>query len=508
MLPNEYRAKQNVIARILTLALRKLVYTLGIPLNDADSKAFATVALPHMLRARQQSYVLAMAMMQQTLQAADLPFTQQDLPVLRPYKQEAFEQLLRRATTRNLGGHSLGDYDSNTFVHDSEGRVVSRQLTDRIMAAGVRHAEAAGRDAVVDSTDTYRTDHSVDITATDDDFRYVTGEEDTEEPFEYVTGGEEDEPEEPGTDLGDDNEPEEAQSERVNIVGWARVLTGRESCGFCAMLASRGPVYKSQTDAAYVTTRSQRYSTQLAKTYHDHCDCIAIPVIYGQHWDGEDAHTQLEQLWMETGAHHSGKQAAKAFTQALKEKQAEDPNYGVTDSFRDKPNPPVDVPPPAPPTPPRTSGDDDDLPKPRAAEEWKIARYELIERNFQHVIYGEIDNEIKGGHKAGLGRNNKTEFPPSWDDDKIKQALLLVESEPHAARQTRSTTVRLREVDGVLIRMQTHSSNGMEIFDAAYPINGHGVMVNKGSKKLQRPLSRKPIDRMLQKLRGTTDDFR
>lgn len=52
-------------------------------------------------------------------------------------------------------------------------------------------------------------------------------------------------------------------------IGYARVLTGRESCPFCTMLASRGPVYKEDT----VLYRKD------GRKFHDHCDCIAALVL-------------------------------------------------------------------------------------------------------------------------------------------------------------------------------------------------------------------------------------
>lgn len=52
--------------------------------------------------------------------------------------------------------------------------------------------------------------------------------------------------------------------------GWARVTSGRP-CAFCAMLASRGPVYSA--DAADFEA-------------HDHCSCGAEPVYPGSEWPG------------------------------------------------------------------------------------------------------------------------------------------------------------------------------------------------------------------------------
>lgn len=50
---------------------------------------------------------------------------------------------------------------------------------------------------------------------------------------------------------------------RLNRAGWARQLTGAESCAFCAMLVSRGPMYSKE---------SVNFQT------HNHCDCTATLV--------------------------------------------------------------------------------------------------------------------------------------------------------------------------------------------------------------------------------------
>jgi hypothetical protein len=53
-------------------------------------------------------------------------------------------------------------------------------------------------------------------------------------------------------------------------LGWARVTAGKP-CAFCAMLASRGPVYREET----VGFRA-----------HDHCSCAAEPAYEGSEWPG------------------------------------------------------------------------------------------------------------------------------------------------------------------------------------------------------------------------------
>lgn len=69
--------------------------------------------------------------------------------------------------------------------------------------------------------------------------------------------------------------------------GYARVLSGRESCAFCAMLASRGPVYAEDT----VMTRRD------GRRYHDGCDCIPVLVVEGKPWVGQAEQKALYGEW-------------------------------------------------------------------------------------------------------------------------------------------------------------------------------------------------------------------
>lgn len=71
-------------------------------------------------------------------------------------------------------------------------------------------------------------------------------------------------------------------------VAWARVLTGKDNCPFCIMLAARGPVYSSAHHAKYrSSTRWQGQARSWANSYHDHCDCLVVPVYDTERWAGK-----------------------------------------------------------------------------------------------------------------------------------------------------------------------------------------------------------------------------
>jgi hypothetical protein len=60
------------------------------------------------------------------------------------------------------------------------------------------------------------------------------------------------------------------RSSARNDVAWARVPSGRETCAFCLVLASR--------DAAYLTREAALKSKRTGETYHGFCDCEAVPI--------------------------------------------------------------------------------------------------------------------------------------------------------------------------------------------------------------------------------------
>lgn len=89
--------------------------------------------------------------------------------------------------------------------------------------------------------------------------------------------------------------------------GVARVTRGG-SCAFCAMLASRGPVYKEETAKFRA---------------HDHCNC-ASEVVYDRdnyEWPGGDSQRDLSRLYAESTKGLSGKDAENAFRRAYEARQ-------------------------------------------------------------------------------------------------------------------------------------------------------------------------------------------
>lgn len=110
------------------------------------------------------------------------------------------------------------------------------------------------------------------------------------------------------------------------VKGWARVATGAETCGFCWMLVSRGPVYESAATAgASVTDRDAMQMvaagdfkpTDHMHQWHTGCDCKVVPVFRLDNWEGRDRYQAAEQLWAQVTKGHSGKDALNAYRRAV-----------------------------------------------------------------------------------------------------------------------------------------------------------------------------------------------
>lgn len=94
-------------------------------------------------------------------------------------------------------------------------------------------------------------------------------------------------------------------------VGFSRV-TDDDPCAFCAMLASRGPVYFSRATAHRTTKRSKRGE---GEKYHDDCGCSVEPS-FNRQTDWPSRNREFEKLWEDTTGDAYGKGKYRAFRNA------------------------------------------------------------------------------------------------------------------------------------------------------------------------------------------------
>jgi hypothetical protein len=92
------------------------------------------------------------------------------------------------------------------------------------------------------------------------------------------------------------------------VEGWARVATGRETCEFCLMLVSRGPVYESARSAGFraddelaidiLHNGTEADIKKLMTRWHEGCDCKVVPVFDRASWPGRDAFKRAQKVWI------------------------------------------------------------------------------------------------------------------------------------------------------------------------------------------------------------------
>lgn len=88
--------------------------------------------------------------------------------------------------------------------------------------------------------------------------------------------------------------------------GWARVATGAETCAWCLMLVSRGPVYLSAESAGLAGLSDRKALSLIAagtdlsgamEEWHDNCDCKVVPVFKQKFWSGQAAADRALEAW-------------------------------------------------------------------------------------------------------------------------------------------------------------------------------------------------------------------
>lgn len=101
--------------------------------------------------------------------------------------------------------------------------------------------------------------------------------------------------------------------------GWARVATGKETCGWCLMLVSRGPVYRSAVTAGAVEQVDGSASFDAGeqmRQWHSGCDCKVVPVFDTENFEGYDRWKAAEEMWKRETEGYSGRDAVNAFRRA------------------------------------------------------------------------------------------------------------------------------------------------------------------------------------------------
>lgn len=97
-------------------------------------------------------------------------------------------------------------------------------------------------------------------------------------------------------------------------LGYVRLSRTGTPCGWCAMLISRGPVYKSRESATFND----------GDRYHDRCHCYAMPVWTRDQYQSSALTAlsrQYEALWPKVTKGHTGKDAVSIWRRFIRTKQ-------------------------------------------------------------------------------------------------------------------------------------------------------------------------------------------
>lgn len=104
-----------------------------------------------------------------------------------------------------------------------------------------------------------------------------------------------------------------AQRDR-RAIGYIRLSRTGTPCGWCAMLISRGPVYRSERSAEYAD----------GDKYHDNCHCYAEPVFSSGQYSSSslyELNRRYEELWPKVTRGLSGKAAVSAWRRFIRQEQ-------------------------------------------------------------------------------------------------------------------------------------------------------------------------------------------
>ena len=276
---------QNLIREILSVLLGS--YT---PTDDQEEKdrqiAEATpIITEHVRVARNRAHRVAVQQLLDSTPKNRIPY----IPDQRGYARDAVETVLKKEF--HGPAYDVGNRVSSTLV---------------------RHAEQAARDTIVDAAidDEWKTESEEeprpsreDETSTEDEG--IPDEADREPGRSRLRinfGPMFDEDEELEDEL---REAMNEQRASVRPIGWARIMTGAETCAFCVMLASRPGSgerrFYTSADAAggELATMQYRGTSMFVNRYHNHCDCIVVPIYDENNWIGrEQADYLYEKVYL------------------------------------------------------------------------------------------------------------------------------------------------------------------------------------------------------------------
>lgn len=287
---SRYRKDLDAVSQSLVRRILALLLGVYHPTEDQDEidgmvERLAPAITAEVRVARNRAHRVALQRLIEECPDDRIPY----LPDQRGYSQQSVEKVLRKSL-----------------------RGPSHTVAQKISGALVRHTEQAARDTVVDAVIDEEWKDDEETRSPEDATR-----SDAAPSLEEDTGAGEEAGRRPGSsrlkiDWGDLLDDDDSDLQRdldwalhqnevpTRPIGWARVMTGAETCAFCTMLASRPGAgdrrfYTTADAAGGELAQAQHQGTALfVNRFHDNCDCIVVPVYDENHWLGRE---QAEYLY-------------------------------------------------------------------------------------------------------------------------------------------------------------------------------------------------------------------
>ncbi|WP_280442937.1 hypothetical protein [Nocardia brasiliensis] len=269
MTPGRYRLALDAIVVELTAVARPLVRLFLADPTPAARASLVELLLPHLLSARERAYQAGVQFLEAQRRWQGFPQAAV-VPEIREYEPRFLDRAIVNA---------LENYPN----------AAERALVGTV----IKHAEQAARAVPRDSARLYnggaRSPSTAALTVLHD-ADSLTSEDhgefgDDNEPHDLADDDDEDEDDELQAD-----EDDETDEDTDDVQGWARILTGAESCAFCVTAAGRGAVYSTREDAI---------ENASGEAYHVDCDCITVPVFDRDAWPGWAQARELEALYIQ-----------------------------------------------------------------------------------------------------------------------------------------------------------------------------------------------------------------
>ena len=122
-----------------------------------------------------------------------------------------------------------------------------------------------------------------------------------------------------------------------------------------------------------------------------------------------------------------------------------------------------------------------------------FAHVPVTEELLRHVWEGEADPS-KGGHRYGLGREGKTEYPKEWDLAVVELAIVAVLNKPQFVGHRGSSVILKKQVGEVVVEVKLRVIGATHEIEYAYPINGTGVFRNQTGLRKYLPLNNQSLE--------------